>query len=142
MSLELFIYAGMLLESEKSELSDEDKRRRDRRTPRIAIRRYSKLPFLYLYKSGDNQALLNCCGVYHPSTFLELLHMFAHVFNLNMFDENTGRIQKTVLTKKGLPKGRKQEMNTVYQIGSDWVMNHSGLQSYIIRHTSRVSTTL
>ena len=85
------MYAGMFLESEKPELSNEDKRRQDRRTPRIAIRRYSKSAFLYLYESGNNQALLNCCGVDHP-TFLELLDMFAPVFNLNMFDENTGRI--------------------------------------------------
>ena len=43
--------------------------------------------------------------------------MFAPVFNLNMFDENTGRIGKVVLTKKGVPKEMKREMDAVGSLG-------------------------
>ena len=79
MSLEImsFYVGGFLLEEE---LFPEDNRRSDKRTPRITLRRYSKSPFLYLFQSGNNQALLNCCGVDHK-VFHELLELFAPVFN-------------------------------------------------------------
>eukprot|EP00536_Pseudo-nitzschia_multiseries_P009850 jgi/Psemu1/67168/estExt_Genemark1.C_2860047 len=44
-------------------LGEEDKKRRDHRTPRIAIKRYNQSAFMYLFRSGNDQALLNCCGV-------------------------------------------------------------------------------
>ena len=118
MSLELMwcIGAAMMAEEEQHQLSDEDRRRRDRRTPRIAIRRYSKSPFLYLYESGDNQALLNCCGVDHP-TFNEVLQAFAPVFNAHMFDPDSGHIRKVVTTKKGFVKGRRRDMDAVGSLG-------------------------
>ena len=109
------IGAAMMAEQEQ-QLSDEDRRRRDCCTPCIAIRRYSKSPFLYLFESGDNQALLNCCGVDHP-TFNELLLAFEPVFNCHTFDQVTGRIRTIVITKKGFIKGRKREMDAVGCLG-------------------------
>ena len=118
MLLELFYWAAgyALMAEEEQQLSEEDRRRRDRQMPRIAIWRYSKSPFLYLFESGDNQALLNCCGVNHP-TFNEVLHAFEPVFNCHMFDPSSGPIHKVVMTKKGYPKGCKQDMDAVGALG-------------------------
>eukprot|EP00536_Pseudo-nitzschia_multiseries_P009979 jgi/Psemu1/24666/gm1.24666_g len=74
-------------------LGEEDKRRRDRRTPRIAIKRYTQSPFIYLYQSGNDQALLNCCGVDHV-VFRELLDLFEPLYNLYTIDKNTGVIRQ------------------------------------------------
>ena len=74
-------------------LGEEDKKRRDRRTPRIAIKRYSQSAFMYLYRSGNDQALLNCCGVDHV-VFRELLDLFEPFYNQYMYDEKTGSIRK------------------------------------------------
>eukprot|EP00536_Pseudo-nitzschia_multiseries_P002542 jgi/Psemu1/63698/estExt_Genemark1.C_340067 len=74
-------------------LGEEDKRRRDRRTPRIAIKRYSQSAFMYLYLLGNDQALLNCCGVDHI-VFRELLDIFEPCFNSYTIDKNTGSIRK------------------------------------------------
>ena len=76
MALELIYitFNGILdfLEDKGPDLSEEDRRRRDRRTPRISIRRYNESAFFYLFGSGNDQALLNCCGIDHV-TFRELL---------------------------------------------------------------------
>eukprot|EP00536_Pseudo-nitzschia_multiseries_P006357 jgi/Psemu1/65555/estExt_Genemark1.C_1340006 len=74
-------------------LGKEDKERRDCRTPRIAIKRYSQSAFMYLYQSGNNQALLNCCGVNHK-VFRELLDLFKPFYNQYTIDKNTGSIRK------------------------------------------------
>eukprot|EP00536_Pseudo-nitzschia_multiseries_P011992 jgi/Psemu1/30616/gm1.30616_g len=74
-------------------LGEEDKKRRDHRTPRIAIKQYSQSAFMYLYRSGNDQALLNCCGVDHV-VFRELLDIFEPLFNSHTVDKKTGSIQK------------------------------------------------
>ena len=91
MALELFTCAYLLIEDDldKPELSLEDRRRRDRRTPRIALRKYSMSSFHYLYQSGNGQALLNCCAVDHR-VFRELLDMFAPVFNSYRYVKGKG----------------------------------------------------
>ena len=118
MSLELFTYAYLILEDDldKPELSLEDKRRRDRRTPRIALRKYSKSSFLYLYQSGNNQALLNCCAVDHR-VFRELLNMFKPIFKSYRYDENSGQLRKLKKTPWGGQKGRKRDMDAVGTLG-------------------------
>eukprot|EP00536_Pseudo-nitzschia_multiseries_P003891 jgi/Psemu1/8794/gm1.8794_g len=78
-------------------LGEEDKKRRDRRTPRIAIKRYTQSAFMFLYRSGNDQALLNCCGVDHV-VFRELLDLFEPVYNSYTVDKNTGSIRNL---KKG-----------------------------------------
>ena len=67
-------------QSYKKKLSPEERRRRDRRTPRIAIRRYAHSAFLHLFHSGDNQALLNYCGIDHK-VYRELVDVFAPLWN-------------------------------------------------------------
>ena len=84
MALELVYIAHMhLLEALEEAsgpcLSDEDKHRRDKRIPRISIQRYSESPFFYLFGSGNDQALLNCCAV---DILLLLISFFLAKSNL------------------------------------------------------------
>ena len=117
MSLELLACYFILEEDlDKPELSLEDKRQRDRRTPRIALKKYSKSSFHYLYGSGDEQALLNCCAVDHK-VFRELLRLFVPVFNSYRYDENTGTLKKLKKTQWGRPNGRKRDMDAVGTLG-------------------------
>eukprot|EP00536_Pseudo-nitzschia_multiseries_P000820 jgi/Psemu1/1861/gm1.1861_g len=78
-------------------LGEKYKRRRDpcRSRPRIAIKRYSQSAFMYLYRSGNDQALLNCCGVDHV-VLRKLLHLFEPLYNLHTVDKNTGVIRKKI----------------------------------------------
>jgi len=68
---------------------EEEIQRRDGRTPRISFRRYSESSLKYLFNSGNNQALLNCCGVDHR-VFRQLLELFSPVFNAYTFNDATG----------------------------------------------------
>ena len=67
----------------KQLLDDEDKRRRDHRYPRAALRVYKYSSFQYLYSSGNNQALLNATGHDHQ-TFLLLLDNFKYTYDHHM----------------------------------------------------------
>ena len=118
MALELvFFYCAFLDRSlYRPQLSDEDKRRRDKRTPRIALRRYPHSSFLYLFRSGDDQALINCCACDHRS-FRVLLDLFAPVFNRYTFDKTSGRIRKLKLTLNGMPYGRKRDADATGCLG-------------------------
>ena len=71
MALELLFYHAFTGNDEK-ELPPEEKKRRGRRTPRIAIQKYPMPPFLYLFSSGDDQALMSCCAAGHK-VFCQLL---------------------------------------------------------------------
>ena len=72
-------------------LSDEEKRRRDRRIPRSALREYKYSSFRYLYSSGNDQALLNATGFDH-ATFQILLTKFKKSYDHHMVSLSTGRI--------------------------------------------------
>ena len=74
MALELVFFYFAYLDDPPT-MSDEDEKRRDRRTPRIALRKYNKSSFYYLFHSGCDQALLNCCAVDH-AVFKNLLDLF------------------------------------------------------------------
>ena len=63
--LKLLLYSVVVSDDDDNELSLEDRRRRSRRIPRIAIRKYSQSAFKYMFDSGNDQALLNCCGIDH-----------------------------------------------------------------------------
>ena len=84
-------------------LNMEGRRRRDRRYPRIAIRFYSDSPFKYLYEAGNDQALLNACGVDHKE-FEKLLQVFVPFYEKYTFDEKTGVISEETLHPKRSPK--------------------------------------
>ena len=94
------------------DLSSEDRQRRDRRTPRVAIRRYSESSFYYLFNSGNDQALLNCCAVDHK-VFRELLGMFKPVYDKFTVDDESGLIREVNFTRTGQPKGRQRELDAV-----------------------------
>eukprot|EP00536_Pseudo-nitzschia_multiseries_P007334 jgi/Psemu1/17710/gm1.17710_g len=65
-----------MIDNDNSEDEDpSDRRLKDRRTPRIALHRHCQSSFIYLFNSGNKQALLNCCGVDHK-VFCDLLHLF------------------------------------------------------------------
>ena len=81
------------------ELTLEERRERDRRTPRVALRRHRHSSFRYLFDSGDNQALLNCCGTTHE-VFQELLALFKPYFDRLTFDDD-GRVRKVKLSRHG-----------------------------------------
>ena len=113
MGLEIFVLYAAYHQHQTGghpQLSDNDKRRRDRRTKRIALRYYTNSPFYYLFHSGDDQSLLNCCAVDHR-VFRSLLEVFEPVFDRYMVDQTTGCIRKRTFTREGLPKGRRRHVD-------------------------------
>ena len=98
MSLSVAVVGWLLTlkrESNKSLLSVEERRLRDKRMPRIALRKYHDSPFRFLFDSGNDQALMNCCACTH-SVFNEMLLMFEPNFKRCTFDRN-GNIRKIKL---------------------------------------------
>ena len=101
----LLVYYNIVSNNDDNKLSLEDRRRRLRRIPRIAIRKYSQSAFKYMFDSGNDQALLNCCGIDHRA-FCKLVALFEPVFNCHSCDEAAGRVKKLkVSSKTGLPWG-------------------------------------
>ena len=95
--------------NKKEKLSLAERRRRDNRRPWISLKRYSESPFTFLFKSGNNQALLNCCAVDHTTrVFWNLLQLFEPVCNRYTVGKTTGAIWPVVLTK-----GRRQELDSI-----------------------------
>ena len=118
MSLVILYYHCMFLDSGlyRPELSMEERRRRDKRTPRIAIRKYPYSAFQYMHASGNDQALLNCCGVDHL-VFKKLLQLFKPAFEAHVPDRITGTIKKLKLTKHGKQQGKPREINALGSLG-------------------------
>ena len=56
-------------------LTLEERRRRDRRIPRSALRPHCESPFRYLFNSGNDQGLINATGL-DFEVFNELLTIF------------------------------------------------------------------
>ena len=75
------------------EWTEEQKLRRDRRFPRIALRYYNDSPFKYMYDSGNNQSLLHACACDHQ-TFHELVHLFGPVYDWHTVDKTTGDVRE------------------------------------------------
>ena len=82
------------------QLTAEEKRLRDLRTPRVALWQFKFSSFNYLYNSRDDQALLNWCGCTH-GVFNELLSLFKPYFDAFTFDKRSGAIRMVGTTKKG-----------------------------------------
>ena len=53
-----------------------------------ALRQCTESPFMYLFKSGNDQALLNACAVDHV-VFIHLLHLFKLIVHQYMINEKT-----------------------------------------------------
>ena len=94
----------------------EDKRRRDRRYPRSALRVYKYSSFRYLYSSGNNQALLNATGFDHGS-FKLLLNKFKKPYDSHMISPFTGCIIKKKVDHDGLPMGSPRQLNAIGALG-------------------------
>ena len=97
-------------------LDEEGRRRRDRRMPRIAIRRFKFSSFMHLYSSGNDQALLNATGHDHRS-FGMLLSKFKRTYDYYMVDPESGKIRAKQLDNDGLPMGHKRELNALGALG-------------------------
>ena len=96
LSFQLFLYWHYAKEMEGDEsymdnITLEDRRRRDRRIPRCALKNYGHSSFRTLYLSGNDQALMNLTGFGH-STFLKLVQKFKPVYDFYSFDKDTGLI--------------------------------------------------
>ena len=63
-----------------------ERQRRDNQKPQISVKRYSESPFLFLFKSENDQVLLNCCAVDHR-VFQNLLQLFEPVYNCYTVDK-------------------------------------------------------
>jgi hypothetical protein len=99
-------------------LSAEGRRRRDRRYPRVALKRFVESPFKHLFDSGNEQALLNATGVDHVE-FNRLLGLFKPIFDSHILDEKTGFIRRKVTstsTTSGY-RGRPRSIDAVGCLG-------------------------
>ena len=67
---------------------------------------------MFMFGSGDEQALLNCCGVNHQ-VFRELLSMFEPLYEMYTYDDRTG-VTRKYKDKKG---GRKREIDSTGCLG-------------------------
>ena len=107
-----FYYQNFLVEDK---LTLEEKRWRDRRTPRVALRTYAHSSFKYLFNSGNDQSLLNCCGVSH-AVFQELLELFEPYYNKYTLDDD-GNVRPITFTSNGKRKGRKRDLDAIGCLG-------------------------
>ena len=66
-----------------------------------------------MFLSGNDQALLNCCGVDH-SVFRKLLQLFSPVFRAYTYDDTTGQIRRRafLFTNRGVC-GRKKAIDEI-----------------------------
>ena len=114
MSLVTLCYHCVFLDSGLygPELLIEERRRRDKGTPRIAIRKHPHSAFQCVCGSGNDQALLNCCGVDHL-VFNKLLQLFKPAFDTHMPDRMTGTVRKLKFTKHGKRRRKPREINAL-----------------------------
>ena len=118
-SIEILAYYFLFHRREEDEdegLSLEERRRRSRRIPRIALTKYRQSAFRVMFDSGNNQALINCCAVDHI-VFIELLELFEPVFKSHAMDTETGLIKKRTVTASGVMKGRRQKVDAIGVLG-------------------------
>ena len=104
-------------DEEQPLLSLEERRRRSRKIPRIALKQYQQSAFRFMFDSGNNQALINCCAVDHK-VFRELLDLFKPVFDSHTIDHKTGLIKKLKRTANGkISTGRPRKVDAVGVLG-------------------------
>ncbi len=97
-------------------LSIEDRRRRDRRIPRIALADPHESSFVRLYRSANDQALITMSGFDHR-TFSYLLNKFTHLFHrYSPYSSNTGRLIRE-LRNNGSRGGRPRSLDSCSCLG-------------------------
>ena len=97
-------------------LDEFERRRRDRRIPRVALKKYNSSPFEYLYNSLNDQALLNATGCDHRA-FTILLKKFHPYYHYYTFHQETGIIRRKKCYMDGTPMGRQRDMSSVGCLG-------------------------
>jgi hypothetical protein len=119
--LELFAYYYIFEDEDEDDkkqpgLSLEDRRRRSKRFPRISLQQHKKSAFRFMFNSGNNQALINCCGVDHQ-VFSDLLVWFEPVFNSYTINRKTGRPRKLEPSAMGMANGRPRNIDATGLLG-------------------------
>jgi hypothetical protein len=109
-------FAVLFEDDDDDKMSIDDRRRRDRRIPRIALISYKDSPFIYLYESGNDQALLNATATDH-TVFGKLVDLFKPWYDRFMFDEETGDIRPVKLSKNGKRLGRRRDLDAIGCLG-------------------------
>ena len=101
-------------------LSDEERRRRDRRIPRRALKPYSESPWFHKYNCADDQALLNMTGCDYAA-FSGLLEEFKRYWNAfvmdkegNIWHRKNNRGRHRMLDAEGGLRRRLQPKNLPY----------------------------
>ena len=124
-------------------LDDDDRRRRDRRMPRVALKRYIRSSFRHLYLSGNEQALLNCTGCNHH-TFFNLLAKFEPYFDLYTFEDGTGIIRLKKVDKNGNVLGMKRDMTAEGCLGLIlmWYRTRGSCARSLAMHFGQTSTPM
>ena len=103
LSTKMLVYASCdTKQSYKDWISNEDRRRRDRRIPRCGLRTWEFSSFRYLYLSGNNQALINATGHDHDS-FRKLLRLFSVTYVYWTWDRHTHLIRRKKVDRNGDP---------------------------------------
>ena len=130
-------------DDDENRLTIEDRRRRDRRYPRIAIQYYEQSSFKYLFLSGDEQALLNACGVDHK-VFDELLAVFQPIYDTHTYDRETGHIKKLKLSPQGVPRGVTRHLDATGCLGLilHWYRTRGSCARSIALHFGLTSSCL
>ena len=100
-------------------LTLEERRRRSRKLPRVALMMYHQSAFKYMFDSGNNQALINCCAVDHK-IFQQLLQLFKPVFDSYSLDCNTELVKK--LKPKAIQNGRPRKIDAVGCLGLVFIL--------------------
>ena len=96
-------------------LTLEERRRRDRRIPRSALRPHCESPFRYLFNSGNDQGLINATGL-DFEVFNELLTIFHPLTHEYCLDEKD-RIKMVTKTRNGTRKGRRRSIDSTGILG-------------------------
>ncbi|KAG7346001.1 DDE superfamily endonuclease [Nitzschia inconspicua] len=104
----------------KQEEEEEEKKKdwyqarlsRDRRYPRQSSKSYYESPFVHLFESGDDQALLDATGVDHFE-FEKILSLFEPLFDKWTVDEETGEIVR----KRNRSEGRRRSIDAKGALG-------------------------
>ena len=112
------------------------RRRRDRRDPRVSLRRYADSPFRHLHDSNNDQALLNATGVDHAE-FRNLLAAFKPIFDAHRIDESTGYVLEKKKAMDGSKfRGRQRSVDAVGCLGLVlmWFRTTGAVKSSVTTH--------
>ena len=97
-------------------LSIQQKRNRSGVIRRGALMRPASSAFMFLFNSGQDDALITLCGFDHRS-FRLLLALFDPLYESYVVCEETGLLRKARLTKRGKKVGQKRAFTSTMLLG-------------------------